>query len=366
MRKVKFLILSSLLATSLFLYTGCGKTESATEKADKIAKETKKFHIVSTTFPQYDWTKEVIGDKIDLYDMTLLLDNGVDLHSYQPTAEDIMKISECDLFLYVGGESDGWVDDILEKAVNKDIKVVNLVETLGEKVKIEETVEGMEPHSHEHTHEDGEHDEDEHDHEDGEHHEDEHDHEDGEHHEDEHDHEEDEHVWLSLKNASLITKEIENALSELDPTNAQSYHENSETYIKQLEDLDKEYQTMVDTAKRKTVLFGDRFPFRYLVDDYHLDYFAAFSGCSAETEASFETITFLANKVDELQLPTICVLENSDQKVANVIKSNSKKKSQDIVAMDSLQSVTKQQVDSGYTYLKAMKQNLENLTKVLN
>lgn len=351
MRKIKFLLLSSLLATSLSLYTGCGKTESAESKADKITKETKKFHVVSTTFPQYDWTKEVIGDKIELYDMTLLLDNGVDLHSYQPTAEDIMKISESDLFLHVGGASDGWVDDILEKAVNKDIKVINLVDTLGENVKMEETVEGMEPHSHDH--------EDEHDHEDGHDHEDEHDHEDG------HDHE-DEHVWLSLKNAATITKEIENALAEIDPENAQAYHENGEAYIKQLQDMDKEYQTMVDGAKRKTVLFGDRFPFRYLVDDYHLEYFAAFSGCSAETEASFETITFLANKVEELQLPAICVLENSDQKIANVIKENTKKKDQDIVVMDSLQSVTKKQVDSGYTYIQAMKQNLENLTKTLN
>ena len=273
----------------------------------------------------------------------MLLDNGVDLHSYQPTADDIVKISDCDLFIYVGGESDGWVEDALKNATNKDMKVVNLLEVLGDKVKNEEVVEGMQEEEHEH--EDGE------------------EHEEGEEHE--HEEEADEHVWLSLKNAEVLVGTISNALQEVNPGNKDAYAANADAYVKKLSALDAEYQTAVDNAARKTVLFGDRFPFRYLVDDYGLNYYAAFVGCSAETEASFETISFLAKKVDELKLPCVLTIEGKNHKIAETIVKNTAPKSQKILTMDSMQSTTSKDVASGTTYLSVMEKNLAVLKEAL-
>ncbi|MBQ8136912.1 MAG: zinc ABC transporter substrate-binding protein, partial [Clostridia bacterium] len=235
-----------------------------------------KISVVTTIFPIYDWVREVAGDQLSNIDMTLLLDNGVDLHSYQPTAQDILKISTADLFIYVGGESDEWVETVLATAMNPDMRTINLVEAMGDDIKAEEIVEGME---HEHK------EEDEHEHEHGE--------------------EADEHVWLSLRNAQKLVQVIANALGAINTANAGIYQANAAAYIEKLAALDAEYQAAVDRAAFKTVLFGDRFPFRYLVDDYGLSYYAAFSGCSAESEASFQTIVFLAQKVDELGLPAV-------------------------------------------------------------
>ncbi|MCR5344941.1 MAG: metal ABC transporter substrate-binding protein, partial [Lachnospiraceae bacterium] len=245
-----------------------------------------KIQIVTTIFPEYDWVINVLGENPANAEVTMLLDNGVDLHSYQPTADDILKISTCDLFIYVGGESDEWVEDALAEVTNKDMVVINLLNVLGDSVKEEEVVEGMQEEEHDHDHEEGEDtdsDEDEH----------------------EHEHEEseveyDEHVWLSLRNAVALVNSISDSVQKIDPDNAKTYISNTEAYIEKLNSLDEKYNTAVQNASFHTLLFGDRFPFRYLVDDYGLDYYAAFVGCSAETEASFETITFLAQKVDEL------------------------------------------------------------------
>ncbi len=329
-----------------------------------------KLKIVTTIFPEYDWVKQILGDEANRADITMLLDNGVDLHSYQPTAADIMKISQCDLFIYVGGESDKWVEDVLKEATNSDMKVINLLEVLGDSVKEEEVVEGMQKEEHHHHDEDGEEHEgkheheDEHEHEDGHEHEDEHEHEDGHEHEDEHKHE-DEHVWLSLKNANVLCQKIADTLIEMEPKRAESYRKNLNDYVAAIDALDTKYENVVKDASHKTILFGDRFPFRYLTDDYHLEYYAAFVGCSAETEASFETITFLAGKTDELSLNTIFTLEKSNQKIAKTIVDNTAKKNQKIVSLDSMQSTTTQDIKSGASYLDIMESNLEALKEAI-
>ena len=336
MKKMIALLLALLMAVGML--AGCAK-----QNDDDTDDTTDKLRIVATIFPAYDWVKAILGDKADHADITMLLDNGVDLHSYQPTADDIVKISDCDLFLYVGGESEDWVEDALKNATNKDMKVVNLLEVLGDKVKNEEVVEGMQEEEHEH--EDGE------------------EHEEGEEHE--HEEEADEHVWLSLKNAEVLVGTISNALQEVDPGNKDAYAANADAYVKKLSALDAEYQTAVDNAARKTVLFGDRFPFRYLVDDYGLNYYAAFVGCSAETEASFETISFLAKKVDELKLPCVLTIEGKNHKIAETIVKNTAPKSQKILTMDSMQSTTSKDVASGTTYFSVMEKNLAVLKEAL-
>lgn len=323
-------ILSLILActASLGMLTGCGSTP-LTEK------DSGKLKVVTTIFPEYDWVRQILGDKADDADITMLLDNGVDLHSYQPTADDIVKIADCDLFLYVGGESDGWVDDALAGASNQDRKVINLLDVLGAQVKEEETVEGMETEE-----EDAAADAD--------------------------DPEYDEHVWLSLKNAETLCEAIANALEELDEQNKDTYAANLTAYTDQLAALDAAYQTAVDTGKRKTVLFGDRFPFRYLVDDYGLSYYAAFAGCSAESEASFETVSFLAKKVDALALPCVLTIEGKQHKIADTIVQNTKAKNQPILTMDSMQATTSEDVANGTTYLGVMENNLGVLKQALN
>ena len=188
-------------------------------------------------------------------------------------------------------------------------------------------------------------------------------HEEGEAHE--HEEEADEHVWLSLKNAEVLVGAISNALQELDVENKDIYAANADAYMKKLAALDAEYQTAVDNATRKTVLFGDRFPFRYLVDDYGLNYYAAFVGCSAETEASFETISFLAKKADELNLPCVLTIEGKNHKIAETIVKNTAPKSQRILTMDSMQSTTSKDVASGTTYLSVMEKNLAVLKEAL-
>ena len=262
--------------------------------------------------------------------------------SYQPTADDIVKISDCDLFIYVGGESDGWVEDALRNAANRNMKVINLLEILGDSVKTEEIVEGMQE---EHEHEDA------------------HAHDDAEEHE--HEEEADEHVWLSLKNAKMLVRVISKALQELDPDNKDIYAANADAYVKKLSALDADYQVAVDAASNKTILFGDRFPFRYLVDDYGLRYYAAFVGCSAETEAGFETISFLAKRVDEWKLPCVLTIEGAQHKIAETVVRNTTTKNQKVLTMDSMQSTTTQDVKNGTTYFSVMEKNLSVLKEAL-
>lgn len=335
-------VLSAVVAAFLALGSLTACSSSGTKGNDKLK-------IVTTIFPEYDWVMNVLGDKASGADVTMLLDNGVDLHSFQPTAADIMKISSCDLFIYVGGESDEWVEDALKEAVNKDMIVINLMDELGSAVKEEEIVEGMQ-----------EEDEHDHDHEEGEDHDEEH-----EHHHEEGEVEYDEHVWLSLKNAQVLVKSISDALQKIDASNAGSYKKNADAYIESLKALDADYKAAVDAAGTRTILFGDRFPFRYMVDDYGLTYYAAFVGCSAETEASFETITFLAKKVDELSLPAIFTIEGKDKRIAETIAQNTASKDQKILTLDSMQSVSSGDIKNGTTYMSIMENNLSVLKEAL-
>ena len=329
-------VFSALLAALMLvgILTGCtNQAEMPTvtaaptgSQAQPAAEE--KIRIVTTIFPEYDWVREILGDKADSAEITMLLDNGVDLHSYQPTADDLIKLSDCDLFVYVGGESDGWVEDALKSAANRDRKVINLLETLGDSVKEEETVEGMQEEE-----------------------------------EDQEEKEYDEHVWLSLKNAKTLVDAISAALQELDPDNKDTYAANADAYGQKLSALDAEYQKAVSAGTYKTLLFGDRFPFRYLVDDYGLSYYAAFAGCSAESEASFETVSFLARKMDEGKLPCVLTIEGKNHKIAETIVQNTAGKNQKILTMDSMQSTTSQDVAT--TYLSLMAKNLDVLKEAL-
>ena len=548
MLKKKIGIYALILAMAAAGLAGCGTTEKANSSEKPLSKSgdkegDKSFSVVCTIFPEYDWTKEILGEHADDAEITYLLDNGVDLHNYQPTADDILKISSCDLFVYVGGESDEWVENALAEANNEDMKVVELMDVLGDSAKVEELKEGMQEDEHEHEHdhskevstfeddevkdrslsdwagewqsayplvldgsldeawehksEDGsmtaeeykdhytigyktdissvkidgdnitftyddgktvssdyeytgyfiqnwstgtkaamyrfeavdkesgapvyiefndhmiepekaEHfhlrmsnesydaivdpegnwptffdaaltpdevcdevighghsdedeDEEEHEHEDEheEEHEDEH-----EHHHEEGEEEYDEHVWLSVKNAKTICGAIEKELEAIDPDNAADYKANLESYTAKLDELDNSFKTLVDGASSKTLVFGDRFPFRYFVDDYGLDYYAAFIGCSAETEASFETIAFLADKVNELDCGTIFTLENSSKDIANSIISASGK-SAEIAELNSLQSISADDIANGTSYLSIMQKNYDVLAGVL-
>ena len=349
MKKIITLMLVAVLA--LCALSGCGTSKSGEDTKDK------KIKIVTTIFPEYDWVMQILGDKADKADVTMLLDKGVDLHSYQPSTADIAKISEADVFIYVGGESDEWVEDVLKEAKNKKLKVINLMDVMGDKAKEEEVKEGMQA-------------EDEHDHDKDKDHDEKHDQDKDKDHDEKHDHDKDEpeydeHVWLSLKNAKIFTKKIADVLSEVDKDDAKTYQANYESYAKKLDDLDKKYADAVASAKNKTLVFGDRFPFRYLVNDYGLDYYAAFVGCSAESEASFETVTFLAKKIDELGLGNVLTIEGKNHKIAKTVVDNTKNKDQKVLTMDSMQSTTSKDVKDGATYLGIMEKNLEVLKEAL-
>ena len=342
----------------IFAIAGVLLALSSAAFAKKAETNKNKLKVVTTIFPEYDWAKEIIGEKADDVELTLLLNNGVDLHSYQPSVKDIAKIQEADIFVYVGGESDEWVDDVLKNVKTKNQKVINLLEVLGDRVKNEEIVEGMEhEHHHEHGHDEHGHDHDDHDDDDHDHDEHGHDH--------EHEDEKDEHVWLSLRFAKVLCGAICDALCEKGAANASIYKKNLASYTAKLDDLDGKYAAAVKAGSKNTLLFGDRFPFRYMVDDYGLKYFAAFTGCSAESEASFNTIIFLSEKVNELDLQRVCKIEGGNGKIAKTVISNSKNKKAKVLVFDSMQSTTAKQIKKGATYLGAMEKNLEVLKEAV-
>lgn len=383
-KKKKKLSASSLLLAGLFLCivlsVGCSvvkntsgknttrknaESENTIEQNSIEKGNSNKISIVCTTFPQYDWVKNILGEEAERFNVTLLLDNGVDMHSYQPAVKDIATAGSSNLFIYVGGESDTWVEDALKEAKNKDLKAINLMETLGNSVKEEEVVEGMQEereslgHSHEKSSKEKQEQTQKESHENSQEI-------NGQKEAADEEPEYDEHIWLSIRNAEIMVKNIEKAIEQLDSDNAKVYQTNAENYIKKLDTLDKQYANTIQNAKYKAILFGDRFPFRYMADDYDLKYYAAFAGCSAETMAGFETVTFLAKKADELRLPVILTIENSDGRIAEAVKSNTTKKNQKILAMNSLQSVTKEQIADSITYLQVMQENLSVLSEALN
>ena len=346
----------TLMMTGAMIFTlsGCGDTSEQQKNNDET------IDIICTTYPQYDWARQVIGENNERVTLNLIIDNGMDVHNYQPSAEDMIEIAGSDFVIYNGGNSESWVEEAV--ANNPQIKTLELMTLLEEQMVEEEIVEGM---VHEHSHEEAGHE-----------------HEETVENGDEHENQEiveeavqkennsetteyDEHIWLSLKNAIVVVEEINNAIAELDPENMSLYEQNTDNYVKELQSLDKKYEETVSTGKRDILLFADRFPFRYMVKDYGLTYYAAFPGCSAETEASFETIVFLAEKVRKHNLPYILTIDGSDKSIAESIKSNVGKEEIEILTLNSLQSVSKDSLEET-TYLSVMEANLEVLKTALN
>ena len=360
-------------ATALVLGSLTGCTSKKKEDSDKLK-------VVTTIFPPYDFAKNIGMDKADV---SVLVKPGAETHSYEPTPADIKLVQEADLFIYTGGENDVWVEDILssiDKTPTRTLKMTDCVDTLDEVI-----VEGME-HSHnheEHKHheEEHEHHEDEHKHheEEHEHHEDEHKHheeehkhhedehehheEEHEHHEDEHKHETDEHVWTSPKNAMLIVQKINEAMKELKPEHADYYETNCKAYISELKDVDKDFTEALANAKRKTIVMADRFPFLYLAKHYGINYYAAFSGCSTDTEAKPTTIAFLIDKVKEEGIKTVFKIEMSDGKLAMAVCDAT---GASYETLHSVHNLSQEEIDKGLDYKSLMRNNLELLKKALN
>nr|WP_314757639.1 metal ABC transporter substrate-binding protein [uncultured Lachnoanaerobaculum sp.] len=349
----KYIGIGLSILVAIMMVLGCAKKEStgsseaesgssvteSSSVAESNSEETKKLSIVTTIFPAYDWVKQVVGDNKNV-EISFLIDKGVDLHSYQASAADIAKITDSDLFVYVGGESDDWAEDIIKE--NPNLKYINMVDSIGEAALAEELVEGMQ-------------DEEEHDNESEEHANEEGEHEDGE-------EEIDEHVWLSIKNAETIVSAIEAKLAEIDPDNKAEYEKNANDYLAKLDELDKEYKDTLSSIQNKTIIVGDRFPFRYLVNEYGIKYYAAFKGCDAGSEASFETVKFLANKMDELNMTDIFIIDGSKGDLAKTIVDNTKDKNAKVLVLDSMQSTKS---SDNASYLDIMKKNLEVLKEVL-
>ena len=323
-RAMTALFLSLVILTALL--SGCGAAGTPSNKADG------KLLVVTTIFPLCDWAREVLGDRAEEAELVCLLANGADYHSYQPSASDMVRIAEADLFFYVGGTSEEWAEKAIGNRTNTAQKTVCLFDVLSARVLEEETVEGMQ--EEEEPGEEGP--------------------------------EYDEHLWLSLMNAEEAVEAILAAFSEADPGNTASYEANASGYLDRLAALDENYRETVRTGARDTVLFADRFPFRYLSEDYGLHYYAAFKGCSADTEASFATIVFLSEKLRGLGLPAVLTLEKSDHKLAETVISSAGVPNVEILTMDSMQAVTPEERAEGATYLGIMEKNLLALRKALN
>ena len=315
MKRVILMILAALLL--------CGCSPAAPQA------DAGKVRVVCTVFPLYDWVNSVAAGT-DAVDVVLLTDNGVDLHNYQPSARDIVTVAESDLFLYVGGASDAWAADVLRENPNAARTALSLYGMLEGALLKEETVEGMQQ---------------EHDEEEG----------DGT----------DEHLWLSLNNARTSVDAVADALCALDPAHADAYKKNATAYSVQLFDLDTRSRNMVSAAKRDVLLFCDRFPFRYLTEEYGLTYYAAFAGCSAETEADFDTVAFLTEKLRELQLPAVLIIEGSDAAIAETVVAGAGSDAE-ILTLDSLQQVTAAEIADNISYLSVMEDNLRVLDRALN
>lgn len=311
MKKIISVLICAVLCMAVMC--SCGNNEASDDG----------MKIVCTAFPQYDYVKNILGTEDGV---SLLLDDGADLHSYEPTATDIIEISSADLFIYTGGVSDEWVEGALKSANSESLRSVALMDMV-ETYDVD-YVAGMEKEHHH----DGE-------------------------------HEKDEHIWLSLRNSAKITQILCDMICEIDSANAEKYKANSENYINSLNELDSEYTSVVESAKRKTLLFADRFPFRYLIEDYSLEYHAAFSGCSSESEASFQTMAFLVDKTKELNLPAVITIEGSDGSIAEMICKETGAKT---LTLDSCQSVSSADIENGKSYINIMKSNLEILREALN
>lgn len=332
----------------VILFSGCASG------GDPAVTEGGRIQILCTSFPLYDWTRQITAGCEEHIEVLLLMDQGTDPHNYQPTTEDIVCISEADIIVCVGGESDRWMEDVMTsvpKERRDAQRYIALMEVLESSLREEEYVEGMQEDADGQTY--GEHDGREV-------------HRGGDAEERDMDVAEyDEHIWLSLKNASVCVRAIAAVVAELDQNDSRTVTENASGYLAMLEELDGQYESMVSEAPLGRVLFADRFPFLYLMKDYGLEYDAAFPGCSTETEASFETVIFLAGRLDEYDLPAVLVMEDGNQRIAETVIANTADKDQEILALDSMQSVTAADIAQGVTYLSVMQENLAALRKAL-
>lgn len=313
-------------------------------------KDDGKISVVCTLFPQYDWLREIIGES-ESVELSLIVENGTDIHSYEPTAADILEISNADMIVYLGGEADTWVSEAIERSGNEDAIKIAICECEG--VELHDISSASEGHSHDHSH-DHYHDHD-HDH-------------DHDHSHEGHDHGTlDEHVWLSLDNAVAICKELSSAMQRLDPDGAESYEDNASEYISRLEALDSEFESLVGGVpeQERFLLFCDRFPFVYLLEDYGVEYAAAFEGCSTDVDADFATVLRLIKEADAHSLSCVAVTEGSDGALAETVLSSSENGAGDIIVFNSLQSVSRLQIAEGLSYISAMRENLEALARAL-
>lgn len=315
----KWISVIFMLLMSLLMITAC------VSKEEIDLNEKKGLQIVSTVFPGYDFAKQIVGDNAEV---SMLLPPGVESHSYEPSPQDIINIQNSDIFIYVGGESEQWVDKILDSMDNKviTVKMMDAVQLYEEEI-----IDGMQK----------EQDSDD---------------------EASEEHEYDEHIWTSLKNAQNIVARINEAVVSLDSKNKSVYDKNTKSYIEKLDNLDKEFENLFKTFEKPTLIFGDRFPFRYFVEDYKLDYFAAFPGCSSETEPSASTIAFLIDKVKEKSLNTVFYIEFSNHNIADTIAESTGAKT---AMLHSCHNISKKDMDSGVSYYYLMEQNYETLKGAL-
>ena len=317
MKKIFIAVIATIILT-----TGCGKTDYIPKKNDEL-------NITATIFPQYDFARQLAGDKANV---TMLLPPGSECHTYEPTPQDIIKIQNSDLFIYTGGESDNWIDEILKTLDTSNMKILRLME-ICEMVN-EESVEGMQSDEHNHENEN-----------------------------ENSNHELDEHVWTSPYNAVKICDAISDALCELDAENAQYYNKNHTEYTALLFDLDDSFREILSSSKRNTLVFGDRFPFRYFTERYGIEYYAAFPGCAEETEASISTVTFLIDKIKQEQIPVVLYPELSNHRLADTIAEETGAKA---LMLHSCHNVTQEDFNNGITYIELMKNNVEVLREALN
>lgn len=318
---------------SLFLVAIIGIFMTACDaKKDNITKDDNRISIVSTIFPGYDFAKQIAGEKANV---ELLLPPGAESHSYEPSPQDIIKIQNADLFIYVGGESDEWVEKILDSMDTK-INVIKMMDVVD--VYEEELVEGMQE-EHDHNTEDHDHDAEE------------------------HEHEYDEHVWTSIKNSIKIVDAIGDKLENIDSTNKEYYSKNKNDYEEKLSTLDTKFTDLFNNANSKTLIFGDRFPFRYFVEDYKLNYYAAFPGCSSETEPSTATVAFLIDKVKEESINTIFYIEFSNHNIADTIAESTNAKT---AMLHSCHNVSLEDIENNASYYSIMENNYNTLKGALN
>lgn len=320
----KFFAVIMAMALFVLLITGCG-TDNTVSK-DKSTEEA--LNVVTTIFPPYDFASQIAGDKAEV---SMLLPPGAESHSYEPTPQDIIKIQNCDVFIYTGGDADAWVDDILKSMDTSKMKIVKMIDCVP--AVEEKIVEGMQPEEEENSDsvktEEPEYDE---------------------------------HVWTSPQNAIKITQAISDALCQIDKNNQEYYQENTSAYITELKALDNEFKEIVSKASRKVIVFGDRFPLRYFADEYGLQYYAAFPGCSTETEPSVNTIKFLVDKVKLEKIPVVFYIEFSNHKTADSICEATGAKP---LLYHSCHNVSQKDMDKGMSYVDIMRQNEANLKEAL-